>query len=121
LAESGQQDSNFQGLMAVIEHPRIEVADLSAAALRGVLNGVITGEGPTTAGRIHFSRTLDPDDAQLCARILTAAGGKTGAPVTRLEADVLFDIDAAAAERTDDGRNCIFCEGDSAKLSGNAA
>jgi hypothetical protein len=33
-----------------------------------------------------------------------AAGGAAGAPVTRVEADVLFDIDAAAAERIDDGR-----------------
>jgi hypothetical protein len=101
---SARQDRHFQTLMAAIENSRIEVADLSAAALRGVLEGVITGEGPTTAGRVHFSRTLDPADALLCARILTAAGGKTGAPVTRLEAEVLFDIDAAAAERTDDGR-----------------
>lgn len=98
------QDRNFQSLIAAIEQSKIEVADLSAAALRGVLNGVITGEGPTTTGRAHFSRTLDPDDALLCARILTAAGGEAGAPVTRLEANVLFDIAAAAAERTDDGR-----------------
>ena len=101
---SARQDRHFQTLMAAIENSRIEVADLSAAALRGVLKGVITGEGPTTAGRVHFSRTLDPADALLCARILMAAGGKAGAPVTRLEAEVLFDIDAAAAERTDNGR-----------------
>jgi hypothetical protein len=101
---SGQPDHNFQSLMAAIEHSKIEVADLSAAALRDVLNGVITGEGPTTAGRAHFSRTLDPGDAQLCARILMAAGGEAGTPVTRLEANVLFDIDAAATERTDGGR-----------------
>ena len=101
---SVQQDHNFQSLMAAIEHSKIAVADLSAAALREVLTGVITGEGPTTAGRIHFSRTLDPGDAQLCARILTAAGGEAGEPVTRLEANLLFDIHAAAAERTDDGR-----------------
>ena len=101
---SAQQDRHFQTLMAAIENSKIEVADLSAAALRGVLKGVITGEGSTTAGRVHFSRTLDPADALLCARILAAAGGKAGAPVTRLEAEVLLDIDAAAAERTDDGR-----------------
>ena len=98
------QDRTFQSLMAAIEHSKIEVAELSAAALRDVLKGVITGEGPTIAGRIHFSRVLDPHDASLCARILRAAGGEAGAPVTRLEANVLFDIDAAAAERTDDGR-----------------
>ena len=101
---SARQDRHFQTLMAAIENSKIEVAELSAAALRGVLTGVITGEGPTTTGRVHFSRTLDPADALLCARILTAAGGKTDAPVTRLEAEVLLDIDAAAAERTDDGR-----------------
>jgi hypothetical protein len=95
---------SFQNLMAAIERSKIEVPELSTAALRDVLKGVITGEGPTTAGRVHFSRALDPDDASLCARILKAAGGEAGAPVTRLEANVLFDIDAVAAERTDDGR-----------------
>jgi hypothetical protein len=98
------RDHSFQSLMGAIEHSKIEVPELSAAALRDVLQGVITGEGPTVAGRVHFSRTLDPDDASLCVRILTAAGGESGAPVTRLEANVLLDIDAAAAERTDDGR-----------------
>jgi hypothetical protein len=98
------QDQRFQSLISAIEHAKIEVPELSAAALGDVLKGVITGEGPTAAGRVHFSRTLDPDDASLCARILTAAGGEAGAPVTQAEANVLFDIDAAAAERTDEGR-----------------
>jgi hypothetical protein len=98
------QGPSFGSVIAAIENSEIEMAGLSAAALRGVLKGVITGEGPTAAGRVHFSRTLDPADALLCARILTAAGGAAGTPVTRIEADVLFDIDAAAAERTDDGR-----------------
>jgi hypothetical protein len=97
-------DSSFHNLIATIERSRIEVVDLSAAALSGVLKGVITGEGPTTDGRVHFSRMLDPNDAVLCERILMAAGGERGAPVTRTEANVLFDIDAAATERTDDGR-----------------
>jgi hypothetical protein len=95
---------NFHSLIAAIEHSKIAVADLSAVALQDVLNGVITGEGPTASGRVHFSRALDPADAALCARILDGAGGTAGLPVTRLEADVLFDIDAAAAERTDNGR-----------------
>jgi hypothetical protein len=99
-----QQDSSFHHLVAAIEHSKIAVADLSVAALQDVLSGVITGEGPTTAGRVHFSRALDPADAALCVRILHGAGGAAGLPVTRSEAAVLFDIDAAAAERTDDGR-----------------
>jgi hypothetical protein len=99
-----QQGGSFYTLMAAIEHAEIAVANLSVAALHDVLNGVITGEGPTADGRVHFSRSLDPADAALCARILGGAGGAAGVPVTRLEAEVLFDIDAAAAERTDNGR-----------------
>jgi hypothetical protein len=99
-----RQDHNFHNLIAAIEHSKTAVADLSVAALQDVLSGIITGEGPSAAGRVHFSRTLDPADAALCARILEGAGGAAGLPVTRLEAEVLFDIDAAAAERTDNGR-----------------
>jgi hypothetical protein len=101
---AANSDHNFHHLVAAIEQSKIAVADLSVMALQDVLSGVITGEGPTTAGRVHFSRTLDPADAALCARILEGAGGTAGLPVTRLEADVLFDIDAAAAERSDNGR-----------------
>ena len=96
-------DPDVLALVTAIEAARIAVPELSVAALRGVLNGIITGEGPTTAGRVHFSRTLDPGDAALCARILEGAGGTAGMPVTRREAEVLFQIDAAAAERTDGG------------------
>src|SRR5215467_13701677 len=78
-----QQDRRFHNLVATIEHSEIAVADLSVAALHDVLNGVITGEGPTTAGRVHFSRTLDLADAALCARIIERAGGTAGLPVTR--------------------------------------
>ncbi|MGJ4949993.1 hypothetical protein [Bradyrhizobium sp. HKCCYLS20291] len=77
--------------------------DTAASALAIVRDGVITGEGPTTAGRVHFSRMLDAEDAAWCARILTAAA-INDAPVSRAEAETLFEIDAAATERKDDGR-----------------
>src|SRR5437868_8652425 len=75
----------------------------AAQALAIVRDGVITSEGPTTRGRIHFSRALDADDAAWCARILTAAAVEHQ-PVSRLEAEALFEIDDAAAERSDEGR-----------------
>src|SRR5262245_20647508 len=70
------------------------------AALAAVRDGVITGEGPTTAGRIHFSRCIDAADTALIRRILRA---EATAPVTRAEADALFDIHEAAIERIDGG------------------
>jgi hypothetical protein len=75
----------------------------AAHALTIVRDGVITGEGPTTKGRVHFSRALDAYDAALCARILTASA-VADQPVSRAEAEALFEISNAATERTDDGR-----------------
>jgi hypothetical protein len=77
--------------------------DSAARALTIVRDGVITGEGPTTKGRVHFSRALDADDAAWCARILTAQA-VDNEPVSRAEAEALFEINDAAAERSDDGR-----------------
>src|SRR5207237_9791075 len=77
--------------------------DTAAYALTIVRDGVITGEGPTTKGRVHLSRALDADDADWCVRILTASAVEHQ-PVSRAEAEALFEISDAAAERTDDGR-----------------
>jgi hypothetical protein len=82
--------------------PRISCRDTAAEALSIVRDGVITGEGPTAKGRVHFSRVLDADDAAWCARILTATAVEHQ-PVSRAEAEALFEINDAAAERSDDG------------------
>lgn len=77
--------------------------DTAAYALTIVRDGVITGEGPTTKGRVHFSRSLDADDAAWCVRILTASAVEH-LPVSRAEAEALFEINEAATERSDGGR-----------------
>jgi hypothetical protein len=85
-----------------LEPSDIACRNTAAQALAVVRDGVITGEGPTTKGRVHFSRALDADDAAWCARILTAAAVEHQ-PVSRAEAEALFEINDAAAERSDDG------------------
>jgi hypothetical protein len=87
----------------VLEPSDISCRNTAALALTVVRDGVITGEGPTTRGRVHFSRALDADDAAWCARILTATAVENQ-PVSRAEAEALFEIDDAAAERSDNGR-----------------
>jgi hypothetical protein len=89
--------------IAVLEPSDISCRNTAAFALTVVRDGVITGEGPTTRGRVHFSRALDADDAAWCERILTATAVEHQ-PVSRAEAEALFEIDAAAAERSDNGR-----------------
>ena len=83
--------------------PQPSCRQTAAHALTIVRDGVITGEGPTTKGRIHFSRALDADDAAWCARILTVSAVEHQ-PVSRAEVEALFEISDAAAERSDDGR-----------------
>src|SRR6202049_670424 len=89
--------------IGALEPSKISCRNTAAQALTVVRDGVITGEGPTTKGRVHFSRALDADDAAWCARILTATAVEHQ-PVSRAEAQALFEIDDAAAERSDEGR-----------------
>jgi hypothetical protein len=86
-----------------LEPSEISCSETAARALTVVRDGVITGEGPTTKGRVHFSRELDADDVSWCARILTASAVQDQ-PVSRAEAEALFEIDGAATERSDNGR-----------------
>jgi len=87
----------------LVDIPTVADREGAAVALKLVRDGVITGEGPTTRGRIHFSRTLDAEDAVWCERILLASA-VVSQPVSRAEAEALFQIGDAAAERTDGGR-----------------
>src|SRR5271168_4657468 len=96
-------DAKFAEPVGALEPSRISCRNTAALALTIVRDGVITGEGPTTRGRVHFSRALDAADAAWCARILTASAVEHQ-PVSRAEAEALFEINDAAAERSDDGR-----------------
>jgi hypothetical protein len=94
-----ESESDLAALVAAIEHSPA-AAPLAVLALKAVRQGVITGEGPVSGRRVHFSRTIDAVDTAWVRRILMAAGP---GPVTRAEAEALFDIHDAALERTDGG------------------
>ena len=70
---------------------QISCRKTAAHALTIVRDGVITGEGPTTKGRMHFSRALDADDAAWCARILTATRGRASAGQPRRSRSAVRD------------------------------
>jgi hypothetical protein len=97
------QELSLDDIIARVAASGSRAPQLSVSALVQICRGIITGERPTTAGRVHFSRVIDAEDASLCERILIIAGG-AGLPVSRAEADLLFVIDAVASERQDDGR-----------------
>jgi hypothetical protein len=70
---------------------------LAAYAIDQLRMAVIAGDGPALAKRRHFSRTVDAEDVALLARMLAAAGGASGVPVSRTEAEALFDLHDAVA------------------------
>ncbi len=92
----------FADRVGAIETANIASREAAASALAVVRDGVITGDGPTARGRIHFSRSIDTDDVSWCTRILTAEA-VVDQPVSRAEAEALFEINDAAAERHDNG------------------
>ncbi|HXW29712.1 MAG TPA: response regulator [Xanthobacteraceae bacterium] len=77
---------------------------LAAQTLAELWRGLVTGEGPYVRGRVHFSRTLDTEDAILCEHLLIAAEGEVGTPVSQEEADILIEIYETGLERRDGGR-----------------
>jgi len=89
-------------LIAAIESPDTGIRRHAAQALAFVRDGIITGEGPTTKGRVHFSRELDATDTAWCKRILIAPA-LVPLPVSRPEVETLFQINEAASERLDGG------------------
>jgi hypothetical protein len=109
MKHSGELDraigaaADFHDIVAAIDDAPNLAPDLAVMALEEIRRGVVTGEGPTTRGRVHFSRTIDATDAAMCEMILIAAGGADGRPVTREEAEALFGIHEAALEREDHG------------------
>lgn len=94
--------AEFKDIVAAIDKVPHLASGLAVLALEQVRRGVVTGEGATTQGRVHFSRTIDATDAAMCEMILIAGGGG-GKPVTREEAEVLFDIHEAGLDREDSG------------------
>jgi hypothetical protein len=70
---------------------------LAAFAIRELWREIIVGEGPAIAGRTHHSRILDAADVILLRKILETGAGKTGMPVSAMEAEALFDLHDAVA------------------------
>jgi len=99
----------FEAVIRTMERAAEAPAALSAFAIRQLQDAIINGEGPVIGARSHFSRTVDAEDAAQLYRILVAAGGAEGRPVSREEADALFDLhDATARSQNDTAFNDLF-------------
>jgi hypothetical protein len=110
-APDGRMESAvaFEAVVRTLERAKEITPALSAFAIRQLQAAIINGEGPAIGTRTHFSRMIDADDAAQLYRILVAAGGAEGRPVSREEADALFDLhDATACSQNDTAFNDLF-------------
>ena len=99
VAPEGRVESAlaFEMMLRAFERAQEVVPQLSAFAIRQLCAACISGEGALIGERVHFSRTVDAEDAVILHRILVAAGGAEGRPIAREEAEALFDLHDAMA------------------------
>ena len=116
--------AGIETLLRVMEAAIQTPSLLSAFLIGQFCAAVIAGEGPALGRRPHFSRAIDAEDVRFLRRLLEAAGGTAAMPVSRAEAEALFDLhDAATGGASDPGFHDLFCKAIANHLiaaSGNA-
>jgi len=85
-------------LVNVLDKARWAPQSLVRFALDQVKDAVLNGTGPLRAGRMLEPGVVSEADVDLLRRILYSFGGDGNIAVTRPEAEVLFDINDAAAD-----------------------
>jgi hypothetical protein len=101
--------SGFAAVLRLLEAAPQSPSSLAAYAIDQLRVALIAGEGPALGKRPHFSRTIDAGDVAMLAHMLISAGGVSGAPVSRAEAEALFDLhDAVAGGANDRGFDELF-------------
>jgi hypothetical protein len=101
--------SGFEALLRVIETAQEISPAFAAFAIRQLRPAVIAGRGPASSVRLNLKRAVDPESAATIRRILLGAAGQSSRPVSREEAEALFDLhDLAAGGDNDPGFDDLF-------------
>jgi hypothetical protein len=87
----------FHLLMSVIERARWVPISLAALALEEIKAAVVNGDGPLRAGKVTVHGIILDAEVDLLRSVICAFGRGSSLPMTRTEAEVLFDISAATA------------------------
>jgi hypothetical protein len=100
IARDGQVETKteLELLVNVLDKARWAPQSLVRFALEQVRTAVVDGAGPLRSGKTLEPGRVCEAEVDLLRRILYSFGGDGNIAVTRPEAEVLFDIDAATAE-----------------------
>lgn len=96
----GLTRGGFAAVLRVIELARDVPPELAAYAIRQVRSAVLAQKEPPSSVRLSFRRSIDAAAAVLVRRILLA--GEAARPVSRAEAEALFDLHDLTAGGTND-------------------
>lgn len=91
--------TELDAVLHVLEKAREAPESLERYALHAVARSVITGEGATRSGARLTPGAITEGEVELLRRVLYAGAGSSGVAVSRAEAEVLFDLNDAAADK----------------------
>lgn len=104
ISSDGRVESKteLELLIKVIETARWAPTSISAFALAQVKKAVLEGDGPIRSGKSLQPGVIAKAEVELLRRILYAFGGDGSNAISRLEAEVLFDLNDATSEADND-------------------
>ena len=100
IAPQGEigRKSDLDLVISILDKSRWSPVSLSRLALQQVKRAVVDGDGPLRATQASETGTIREAEVELIRRILYAFGGDRAVPITRAEAEVLFDINDAITD-----------------------
>lgn len=103
ITEDGvlETHTELEILISVIDKARWCPESLVRFALNSVKDAVVSGKGAHRNGQALKAGEVTDADVELIRRVIFAYGGDGNIAVTRAEAEILFEINDATAEATD--------------------
>ena len=94
--------TEMEALIKVMEAARDVPPVLEEFAIKQVHEAVLHGGGVTRSGETLEPGQIGRGEVELLRRVLYAAGGDNGLAISRREAELLFDINDAVADKSQD-------------------
>lgn len=94
--------SGYAAILRLIETAHDVSPCLAAYAIRQLRSAVIGRREPASSVRLNVKRAVDFESAALVRRILLGSAGQSARPVSREEAEALFDLHDLAAGGAND-------------------
>lgn len=96
-----ETQTELEMLVRVIDKARWSPESLVRFVLNAIKDAVISGNGTLRSGHALRAGQITDADVELIRRVIFAFGGDGNAAVTRAEAEILFEINDAIAEVSD--------------------